>query len=72
MCLKTAARLTKTQLKILAVVSLYGGQFQSLNRLAREIDINYSWAWSLLQRLETAGHIEINRSGRDLLISTRK
>jgi DNA-binding MarR family transcriptional regulator len=65
-------RLTKTEIKILACVHLYGGCFRSVNRLAREIDINYSWAWALVQRLEKAGHITVDRAGRDMVISATR
>lgn len=62
-------RLTLTQLKIIACINLAGGSFTSLNRLTSILGINYSWAWLLLQRLETTGHITIIRSGRDLVIT---
>lgn len=67
---KVPERLTITQGKILALVFLNGGKYRSLNRLANKLGINYSWAWALVQRLETQGHITINRAGRDLIIST--
>lgn len=71
MSLKTVSSgLTRTQLKILACVNMCGGELKSLNKLTRAIGINYSWAWSLVQRLEAGGQLRITRTGRDMVIST--
>lgn len=66
---KTACKLTRVQIIILAFLNLHGGQLTSLNHLAERAEINYSWAWVLVRRMETEGMVAINRSGRDLVIS---
>lgn len=61
-------RFTRIQREILLAVGSQG-KCQSLFALANELEINYSHAHDMVNRLQAAGVLRVEKPGRDLVLS---
>lgn len=60
---------TRVQKRLLRAIAKNGGSWESINRLARETDSDYSHTWETVHFLERVGALHIETRGRASILT---